>query len=135
MSFGSRRQSHKNRAYQVRKDSIKDKLIDQQILAIHRAIVEKLIAQPTLAAPLFDVLEQRRESGKLRYGAYLTWHCLLDNLEDHDAFRQGVLEDSPKMRRLRRTTPLVGVLTEDERQAAIAANAMGETNLDYLFSG
>lgn len=130
--FSHRKKQKKERPYRIKKTGIKDELIDRQILAIHQAIVEKLIANKKLTEPLFDILEERKLAGKLGYGAYLTWFCLLENIEDEKAFKQGVLEDTPRMRKLRRSTPLVGVLNEDERQQALMMDACGTTDISTV---
>lgn len=128
----SQKDRRQNRGYQVRKTSVKDEFIDKQILAIHAAMVEKLIQHPELHQQVFDTLEQRLETGRLRYGGYMTWFSLMDNIEDTALFRKGVLENSPRMRKLRRSTPLVGILTEDERQAALNTAACGDASIDTI---
>lgn len=140
MSFGRNkhnesRDRRQQRGYQIKKNSIKDELIDRQILAIHIAMVEKLIKHPDLHQQVFDTLEQRLETGKLRYGGYMAWFSLMDNIENEQLFRQGVLEDSPRMKKLRRSTPLVGILTEEERQQALMQAACGEMDINNLISG
>lgn len=128
-----RTQRNNKRWYRVKKTSAKDQLIDRQILVIHAAIVDKLFRHPELIPELEQSLEQKREHGRLGYGAYITWYSLLQLFDSApESFRQGVLEDSGKMRRLRRKTPLVGILTEDERQKALAQNALGEMDLTNL---
>ncbi|WP_232361123.1 hypothetical protein [Paraneptunicella aestuarii] len=131
-SQGSSRDKRQNRNYQVKKSGIKDELIDRQILAIHIAMVEKLLAHPELHQQVFETLEERLETGKLRYGGYMTWYSLMDNIDNEKLFRQGVLEDSPRMKKLRRSTPLVGILTEEERQQALMKAACGEANIEHL---
>lgn len=135
--FNSRHRDKKKerrnqRGYQIRKTSVKDEFIDKQILAIHAAMVEKLLRHPELHQHVFDTLEQRLEAGKLRYGGYMTWFSLMDNIEDAALFRNGVLEDSPRMKKLRRSTPFVGILTEEERQAALNQTACGDTSIDTI---
>ena len=53
--------------------------------------------------------------------------CLMENIEDHDVFRNGVLEDSPN-EQITQTNPFVGVLTEEERQDALMQFSCGETD-------
>ncbi|NTS78635.1 hypothetical protein HR060_17465 [Catenovulum sp. SM1970] len=124
----------RQRNYRVKKGSILDENIDRQIIAIHRAIAEKIWQQPVLAMQVRDKLEERYELGKIRYGAYLHWLSLLENLQaervNKETFIFGLCEDSPTMRKWRRVTPFVGILTEQERQAALDADAAG--NLDSL---
>lgn len=128
-----RSQRSQNRWYRVRKTSAKDQLIDRQILVIHAAIVNKLLRHPELIPELQQSLEQKREQGRLGYGAYITWYSLLQLYDSApESFRRGVLEDSDKMRRLRRKTPLVGILTEEERQQALNQDALGEMDFSTL---
>lgn len=129
----SRNNNKKNRPYSIRKSGLKEKFVDRQILALHKAMVEKLINFPELRKNVISVIEERHENGRLRYGAYLTWSCLMDNIDDHQMFRDGVLEDTPRMNKLRRQTPFVGVLTEEERQEALLKFACGETTIETVF--
>lgn len=116
----------KQRGYRDKKGSVKHELIDRQVLAIHVAMVDKLLAYPEYHQRVFDTIEARLAQGKMRYGSYMVWFSLMDNIDQPEVFRCGVLEDSPRMRKLRRNTPLVGILTEDERQQALAKAASGE---------
>ncbi len=125
--------SRKNRFYRVKKTSAKDQLIDRQILVLHAAMVAKLRAHPELLKQVESTLEQRREHGRIGYGAYITWYSLCQLFHSNpETFKQGVLEDSDKMRRLRRKTPLVGILTEQERQQALHQDALGEFDIGNL---
>ncbi|MDF2177079.1 hypothetical protein P2G88_02285 [Aliiglaciecola sp. CAU 1673] len=127
------RRHNKDQAFSQRRGGIKDENIDRQILVLHSAILEKLIAQPQLLSQVMDTLERRREMGKMRHGAYLTWFCALEYLQDKpELTKAALLEDSPRMRKLRRQTPLVGILNEEERQAALLAEACGHTSIDVL---
>lgn len=128
----SRNAKKSQKPYSIRKSGLKEKFVDRQILAIHRVMVEKLIAVPELRHKVIKTIEERYEQGRLRHGAYLTWICLMDNIDDHQTFRNGVLEDSPRMNKLRRQTPFVGVLTEAERQQAIEDDACGETSIESV---
>lgn len=125
--------SRKNKPYNIRKSGLKEKFIYRQILVLHRAMAEKLITHPELRAGVINVIESRYELGRLRHGAYLTWICLMDNIDDHQTFRNGVLEDTPRMNKLRRQTPFVGILTEDERQQALMSEACGTTSIETTF--
>lgn len=93
--------------------------IDRQILVLHQAMVAKVLAFPELQAKVVATIETRYANGQLRHGGYLLWSCLLENIEDEQAFLAGVLADTPQMQKLRRRTPFIGILTEDERQAAL----------------
>lgn len=129
-----RSSNRKNRPYQVKKTGIKDEYIDRQVLAIHAAIADKMLRHPELVPQVRETLEQRREVGRIGYGEYITWDSILDIIDDAKDFRKAILEDTPKMRRLRRKTPFVNILTEEERQQALMDNAAGVlTSLDNLF--
>jgi hypothetical protein len=94
--------------------------IDKQIQVLHQAMALKLIAQPHLRQHVIDTIETRYKTGLLRHGGYLVWICLMECIEESpDAFVQGVIADTPQMRKLRRKTPFVNVLTEQERQEAL----------------
>lgn len=127
-----RRRNTTNKPYNIRKSGLKEKFIDRQILAIHKAIVEKLIISPELVIKSIERVEHLYQEGRMRHGTYLTWFCLLENIDEHAEFRKGVLEDSPRMNKLRRQTPLVGILTEDERTEALHKFACGETTLETM---
>lgn len=132
MFASSRNAKRKEKPYSIRKSGLKEKFVDRQILAIHKVMVEKLIAVPELRHKVIKTIEERYEQGRLRHGAYLTWICLMDNIDDHQTFRNGVLEDTPRMNKLRRQTPFVGVLTEAERQQAIEDDACGQTSIESV---
>ncbi|GGO72503.1 hypothetical protein [Bowmanella pacifica] len=123
----------KDRPYQIKKTGIKDENIDRQILVLHKAMLDKLCAQPALLESVLLTLESRKEQGRLGHGAYLTWYCALEQLTTSpEKMYQALLEDSSRMRKLRRQTPLVGLLTEQERQQALMADALGQTSIQTL---
>ncbi|WP_371185241.1 hypothetical protein [Thalassotalea maritima] len=66
------------------------------------------------------------ETGKIRYGAYITWLSILELKDDRKLFLQEISADTEKMRRYRRKTPFVGILTEAERQQALYKDAIGD---------
>lgn len=111
---------------------IKHKHIDLQVLALHKAMGEKLLAQPQLAEQVRQTVESRYRAGRLRHGAYLTWCSLLEHLDDAESFMTYLMEDSERMRKLRRQTPLVGILTETERQQVLTEFACGTTTVETL---
>lgn len=116
----------KRKPYQIKKTTIRDDFIDKQVLAIHKAMAKKVLAQPELIEIVKTTLEKKREEGRMGYGAYLTWFSLLDiALDDPKAFYTGVTDYDKRMRRLRRSTPFVNILTEEEREQAIALDATG----------
>ena len=134
-----RQQNKRQRPYRVKKTGIKDENIDRQILVIHKAIGLKLLAyhqsgDTSLTETVRETIESRRDEGRMGYGEYLTWSSLLDILDQPEDFLAALLEDDTRMRKLRRRTPFVGVLTEEERQAALNAEAIGElSDISTLF--
>lgn len=121
-----RQRDQKHRPYQIKKTGIKDENIDRQILVIHNAIADKLISNPDLVEQVKIQLEHRKKLGRLNYSQYITWCCILELIDSPDRLRKAMLEDTPKMRKYRRNTPFVGILTEDERQSALSEFAIGE---------
>lgn len=123
------RQPKRNRAYQVKKTGIKDENIDRQIRVIHHAIALKLLkdnkATGELIAKVKAQLELRRDEGRMGYGEYITWTSALIIIDDEQAFVDAICDDSSRMRKLRRKTPFVGILTETERQQALDADSLG----------
>lgn len=125
-----KRQQKNKRPYRVKKTGIKDENIDRQIIVIHKAIAHKLLKRHQDGDPEFielvqETLERRRDEGRMGYGEYLTWSSLLEIIDQQQAFLEGMIEDTPRMRKFRRRTPFVGILTEEERQAALEADALG----------
>ncbi len=116
----------KVRPYRVKKTGIQDENIDRQILVLHQAIAAKLLAEPALLEQVKTKLEERRDKGQLGYGAYLHWLSVLELYQQPEQFYQGITEDSPYVRKLRRRTPFVGILTEQERQQALLQHAIGK---------
>lgn len=128
-----KRQANSNRQSRVSRSSkggFKEALIDKQVLVIHAAIADKLIAvnakgDNSYVEQIQKTIDSRRDSGRMRYGEYLTWQSVLEVIDDSVAFKKAILEDSHQMKKYRRRTPLVGVLTEAERQQAIERDAVG----------
>jgi len=54
-------------------------------------------------------------------------------VDSPEIFLAALLEDTPKLRKWRRRTPFVGVLTEEERQHALSQNAVGEISIETLY--
>jgi hypothetical protein len=120
-----RRPNRRNKAAGL--SSVTHSLIDQQILILHRAMAEKLYTHPELVEQVKSTLQQRLENGTTRYGAFITWQCILDQIADKEAFFAAILEDSDLMRKYRRSTPLVGILTEQERQQVLMMHVITDT--------
>lgn len=116
---------NRDRPYRVKKTGIKDENIDRQILVLHQAIAAKLLAEPALLEQVKAKLDERRENGQLGYGAYLHWVSVLELYQQPEQFCEGITEDSPYLRKLRRRTPFVGILTEQERQQALQQQSLG----------
>jgi hypothetical protein len=93
--------------------------IDKQILCLHKAMAEKLIANHHYMPQVLQTIETRYECGKMRYGAYLFWSSLMEFIDQPELFIASILEDSPQIIKYRRQTVFVGILTEQERQAAL----------------
>jgi len=119
--------------YRVKKTGIKDENIDRQILVLHRAMAEKLLRQPDLLPQVQHKLTERLEQGQISYGAYIHWQSVLELYHQPEQFVLGITEDSPYLRKLRRLTPFSGLLTEQERQQVLLADACGE--LDQVLTG
>ena len=123
--FNRRQSKKRNRPYAVKKTGFKDENIDRQIMAIHKKIAHKLLEQPELIEQVKQRLEQQRDDDKIGYGQFITWYSILELANQPDAFIAAMVEDTSKMRRLRRKTPFVGILTEEERQQALSTDATG----------
>ena len=91
----------------------RDADIDQRILHIHGFIADKLLANPALITQAELTLEARYEQKLLRYGSYLLWHSVLELRGQPEAFRKQLLSDT-------------GILTEEEREEALATFAASE---------
>jgi hypothetical protein len=96
---------------------------DWQIQALHQAMADKLLAEPERLADIKLKLEQRYQAGQLRHSGYIHWHSVLDTIDEPQLFRQELLSNDARMRKLRRRTILVGVLTEAERQQVLSTLA------------
>lgn len=110
---------HSRNSVRDRSQTAQQENIDKQILSIHQAMAEKLIANPAYISQVMETIEARYECGTMRHGAYLFWSSLLEHINQPVLFMETLLEDSPQLRKYRRHTPLVGILTETERQAVL----------------
>ena len=116
----------KTRPYSIKKTGFKDENIDRQIVAIHQAIAQKILHTPELASEVIKRLDNWKEMGKIHYGSYITWISILDLLDEPTDFVKSMTEYTHQMRKLRRKTPFIGILTEDERRTSLDAHALGE---------
>ena len=95
---------------------------DAQILRLHSAMADKLLAEPERLQQVLNTLEQRYQAGLLRHSGYIHWYSILDCINQPEVFRTALLDNGERMNKLRRRTVLVGILTEDERQAILMEN-------------
>jgi len=114
MSYQGTRSQRRERPKNAQQENI-----DKQILCLHQAMAEKIIANHHYLPQIVKTIATRYESGKMAYGSYLFWTSLMEYIDHPDIFLQTVLEDSPTIQNYRRQTPFVGILTEVERQAAL----------------
>lgn len=131
-----KRRNNSRKPYRTRKFGIKDENIDRQILVLHRAMCEKLIGDSKndglLLQQVKSGIEHKYELGQLQYGAYITWMSALELIDNPIMFLDAVLENSARMRKLRRKTPFVGILSEQEREKALKNDAIGETPMETI---
>lgn len=98
--------------------------IDNRILAIHQAIADKVMAAPHYLHQARTTLEKRYAEGLMRYGSYLLWDSILLHAEHSPTdFKSLLLAPDARTASLRRHTIFTGVLSEAEREAALAAGA------------
>ncbi|WP_339721497.1 hypothetical protein [uncultured Paraglaciecola sp.] len=114
MGYQPTRNRVRNRPKTAQQDNI-----DKQILFLHQAMGEKLIANHDYLTQVAETIQARYECGQMRQGAYLFWSSLLEYVEQPVLFMATLLEDSPQITQYRRQTPLVGILTEEERQKVL----------------
>ncbi|WP_414830380.1 hypothetical protein [Alteromonas sp. H39] len=98
----------------------KQALIDQRILAIHRAIAGKVLCEPHYIERARAVLSERYKNGMMRYGSFLLWESILNHASEPDVFVALLLAEDPRTASLRRATIFTGVLTEAEREAVLS---------------
>lgn len=92
---------------------------DAQILRLHSAMADKLLAQPERLTQVLSTLEQRYQAGLLRHSGYVHWYSILDCINQPELFKAALLDNGERMNKLRRRTVLVGILTEQERVALL----------------
>lgn len=106
-----------------RTDSVKgrqEKNIDATIWQLHSAMVDKILAQPSLLPPLIAQLEQEQQQGLLRHSAYLFWSCAFAMIDQPELFRAALLSMEPQACKHRRRTRMRGILTETEREQVLS---------------
>jgi hypothetical protein len=114
MDYQQPRRRNRDRPRSAQQDSL-----DKLILCLHKAMANKLMANHDYLPQVMETIETRYECGKMRHGAYLFWSSLLEYIDQPALFMDTLMEDSPQLRKYRRQTPFVGILTEQERQAAL----------------
>jgi hypothetical protein len=82
-------------------------------------MAKKLLANNEYFEPVCRTIEARYASGKMGYGCYLFWSSLMEHSADAELFLSTLLDNSPSIRKYRRKTPFIGILTEQERQQAL----------------
>jgi hypothetical protein len=93
--------------------------IDQRSLALHRAIAEKLRADPGLLQVARDNLERWSFRNSRPQPYWDAWRELLDR--PLEAVLALLVEDSERMTALRQASPFAGVLSPAERWAIYAS--------------
>ncbi|TRY29947.1 hypothetical protein [Aliiglaciecola sp. M165] len=91
-------------------------IVDANLLAIHKRIAEKLAAEPHLVDLAAEKLEQRFAAGMVYRSVYLNWWGLIEMKNDMPSLIKQLCEDSEMMNKLRRHSPFVGILNEQERE-------------------
>ena len=92
--------------------------IDRRSLAMHRAIADKLRANPALMEIAHENLERWSRSMPRSQPYWDAWRELLRRPTEEILAR--IVEDSERMTALRQTSPFAGVLTPRERWAIYA---------------
>ncbi|MDO6693877.1 hypothetical protein Q4574_11310 [Aliiglaciecola sp. 3_MG-2023] len=90
--------------------------IDENLLAIHKRIGEKLLQCPDLIQQVEDKLESRFKQGLIYRGVYLDWWSILELKNDMATLISQLCVESERMNKIRRHSPFVGILTEAERE-------------------
>jgi hypothetical protein len=89
--------------------------LDRRSLALHRAIADKLRADPSLLALAYDNLDRWSKQKGRSQPYWDAWREILARpLEEVLVL---MVEESEKMTAMRQSTPFAGVLTPNERWA------------------
>ncbi|NDV90948.1 hypothetical protein GTH32_07005 [Alteromonas sp. 345S023] len=100
---------------------LKDTIVNQRSLQLHKAIADKVLASPHLLEKAKDNLEARYNNGLMRYGSYMLWQGILETAGSPETFKQLLLAQDERTASLRKSTIFVGILTEQEREDALSA--------------
>lgn len=95
-------------------------IIDRRILRLHYYIADKVLADHAHIDNAKITLESRYASGLMRYGSYMLWHSILETIDEPTLFKQLLLAEDSRTASLRRATIFTGVLSEEEREKALA---------------
>ncbi|MEP4892155.1 MAG: hypothetical protein ABJV04_19220 [Aliiglaciecola sp.] len=90
--------------------------IDENLLAIHQRIGEKLLQSPEMINKVEEKLESRFNAGLIYRGLYLDWWSVLELKGDMSSLVSQLCVENERMNKLRRHSPFVGILTETERE-------------------
>lgn len=93
--------------------------VNARIRKLHKAIAEKVLANPDLYHGIEEKLEQRYQSKMMRYGSYMLWKSILETVNQPDVFKALLLAEDERTANLRRETIFTGVLSEEERESAL----------------
>lgn len=91
-------------------------IVDANLLAIHKRIGEKLATNPQLVDVAAQKLEERFEAGLVYRSIYLNWWAVIEMKNDMPSLIGQMCEESEMMNKLRRHSPFVGILDEQERE-------------------
>ena len=121
--------SHKREPHHSRagRRGQQEKQIDQTILQLHQAMLDKILAEPALLQPVIALLEQEQQQGLLRHSEYLFWSCAFALSHQSDLFKAALLSTEPQACKYRRRTRLRGILSEQERQQVLAGQWISPT--------
>ena len=89
--------------------------LDERSLALHRAVAEKLRADPSLIEQARDNIRRWQAARESSSPALAEWERLLS--EPTEKIAALLVERSERANRLRQSSPFAGILTEAERKA------------------
>lgn len=89
--------------------------IDRRSLALHRAIAEKLRADPALIKIVHDNLDRWSTTGSRSQPYWDAWRDILNR--PLPEILHLIVEESERMTELRQATPFAGILEPEERWA------------------
>lgn len=90
------------------------RLREEQSLALHRRIAERLHQDPRLIDSAKARLDEWSRNGTLDHRYVSSWRAILE--QPIDEICRVLVDPGEKARALRQTTPFAGVLSPDERR-------------------